>query len=436
MLTAAAPSMDQSPFFRRILHDRSKRKKKMDMKILFINSVYNWGSTGKIVRLLFTACEADGCEPAVCYGRTMTAARPEAEKNVYKFGLDWETRLHALLTRLTGRTGCFSHFSTLRLLKFMDEFQPDIVNLHEPHAYFLDLKPFFEYIKEHNIPLVYTFHCEFAFTGKCGHPLECENWKHGCGKCPHLKDYPKTLFFDRTASMLAEKNDLLHGQNMTLVCPSQWLADRTKQSILKDCDVRVIPNGIDTAVFKPQPAEELRRKLGIGNEKIVLAVAPDLSMEHKGIDKVLELAERMKGDAVRFVLVGKISDSMRFPENVTAVGRTENRLELAKYYSLADCFVICSDMENLPTTCIEAVCCGTPVAGFDVGGTKETAPEPLGRFCKYGDLDALENNVRFFLAHKPDAALFDAAREKYSLDEMYRRYRKIYDEMLRHGKGE
>ena len=398
------------------------------MKILFINSVYNWGSTGKIVHSLFTSCQADGIEAAVCYGRTMTAKEPEPEKNVFKFGLEWETKLHALLTRITGRTGCFSFFSTRRLIKFMDEFQPDVVNLHEPHAYFLNLRSFFEYLKKHDIPLVYTFHCEFAFTGKCGHPLECENWKNGCGSCPHLKDYPKTLFFDRTASMLREKKELFSGLRMTVVSPSKWLADRTAQSILRGSDIRVVPNGIDTSVFMPCDSEKLRKKPGLEGKKVVLAVAPDFSDPLKGTENLVKLAERLRDENIKMILVGKNADKFDFPDNVIKLGRTENQKELAEYYSLADCFVMCSVIENLSTTCLEAVCCGTPVAGFDVGGTKETAPGELGRFCKYGDLNALEENVRHFLSFKPNAKFFEDIRENYSLDKMYTQYKTIYNE--------
>ncbi len=406
------------------------------MKILFVNSVYNWGSTGKIVRSLFKACEEAGIDAAVCYGRTLSAEKPLPEKNVYKFGLDWETKLHAFLTRLTGRTGCYSYFSTRRLIKYIDEFKPDIVNLHEPHAYFLNLREFFEYLKKHDIPLVYTFHCEFAFTGKCGFSDECENWKRGCGNCPHLKNYPKSLFFDRTASMLAEKKELLDRQSMTVVCPSKWLAERAGQSFLSKYPIKVIANGIDTDIFRPRDTGNLRKKLNLHDEKIVLAVAPDWSDQRKGGAHVLKLAERMRAENVKFILVGKNECFSSLPENVLAVGRTENQLELAEYYSLADCFVICSDMENLPTTCLEAICCGTPVAGFDVGGTAETAPGELGRFCEYGDMEALEVNVRYFLEHKPDAGLFAAEREKHSLERMCRQYAETYTDLLSNVEGE
>ena len=401
------------------------------MKILFINSVYNWGSTGKIVHALFTSCEAEGIDAAVGYGRTMTAAKSAAEKNVYKFGLDWETKLHALLTRITGRTGCFSFFSTRRLLRFMEEFQPDVVNLHEPHAYFLNLKPFFRYLKKHHIPLVYTFHCEFAYTGKCGFSLGCDGWKTGCGNCPHLREYPASMFFDKTASMFREKKELLSSQNLTIVCPSGWLADRAEQSFLASYPVKVIPNGIDTEnVFFRRNSDRLREKLGCADTKIILAVAPDWADPRKGAEHLVKLAERFQGENVKMIFVGKNADKFAFPGNVIRIGRTEDQRELAEYYSMADVFVICSSMENLPTTCLEAVCCGAPVAGFDVGGTAETAPGETGRFGKYGDMDALEENVRHFLSFRPDAELFEELRKKYSLEEMCRQYQRVYREIL------
>ena len=395
------------------------------MKVLYIDVLCKSGSTGKIVYELCTRTLSDGIEAAVCHGRGPTPG----EDFTYKFGLDWETALHALLTRVTGRTGCYSFFSTRRLLKFMDKFQPDVVHLHEPHAYFINLRPFFDYLAAHKIPLVYTFHCEFAYTGKCGFSYECDRWKTGCGHCPHLRDYPSVLFSDATAAMHREKKELLSKQNMVIVCPSEWLAERVKASFLSKFPVRVIPNGIDTGVFSPADTQSLRKKLGLSDEKILLSVAPDFDDPRKGLDYVIKLAERFKNDKVRFYMIGKISEDIKLPENMVAVGRTESQKELAEYYSLADCYVICSDMENLPTTCLEAVCCGTPVAGFDAGGTKETAPAPTGSFCKFGDIDALEASVRNFLETPLPQNAFEVLRKKYSGEYMYSSYRKLFKEL-------
>jgi len=389
------------------------------------------GSTGKIVYELYTGAVAEGHEAAICYGR---GAKVQ-EENIFKFGLDWETKLHALLTRITGYTGCFSPLSTKRLIRFIDNFQPDIIHLHEPHAYFLNLKPFFEYVSEHNIPLVYTFHCEFAYTGKCGFAYDCDGYVTGCGSCPRLREYPKTVGPDRTADMHARKKKLLEGQNMLIACPSRWLAERSKKSFLRDFDTRVVRNGIDTEkTFYPRARDEydhLLRLHGIKDEKIVLALAPCfITDKRKGAEYVLKLARRMTGKGIRFILIGVDADIEDLPENVIALGRTENQRELAEYYSMADCFVICSDMENLPTTCLESVCCGTPVVGFDAGGTAETAPAPVGLFGPYGDMDALEKNLLTMLEQPPAAGEFERFRQEYSSAHMYEEYSKLYKEIL------
>ena len=401
------------------------------MKILYLDVLCKSGSTGKIVYELYRRARAEGHEAAVCYGR---GAKVE-EENIFKFGLDWETRLHALLTRLTGLTGCFSYFSTRRLLRYIDRFKPDIIHLHEPHAYFLNLKPFFTYISRHNIPLVYTFHCEFAYTGKCGYSYDCSRFETGCGSCPRLREYPKTLGPDFTSAMHAQKKALLCGLDMHIVTPSQWLADRAKRSFLRDCDMSVIRNGIDSEnVFYPRSGEEcerLKKLHGIKDEKVVLAVAPCfISDKRKGGEYVIKLAERMQQRNVRFVMVGVDGDIEPEPSDLIALGRTENQHELACWYSLADAFLICSDMENLPTTCLEAVCCGTGVVGFEGGGTAETAPAPLGLFCSYGDIDALEEKLLQMLQDPPDAALFEEMRRLYSSENMYREYSKLYKTFL------
>ena len=101
------------------------------MRILYINVNCKHSSTGKITYDLYTQSREAGHEAAVCYGRGPLVEEPD----IYKFGLDWETKFHALMTRLTGVNGCWSFFSTKRLLRFMDDYKPDVVHLHEPHAY-------------------------------------------------------------------------------------------------------------------------------------------------------------------------------------------------------------------------------------------------------------------------------------------------------------
>ena len=398
------------------------------MRILYINVICKHGSTGKITYDLYTQCKDDGHEAVVCYGRGAKLKEPD----VYKFGLDWETNVHALLTRLTGVNGCWSFFSTRRLLNFLDAFQPDVVHLHEPHAYFVNLQPLYDYFAKRNIPLVYTFHCEYAYTGKCGYAYDCERWKTGCGNCPQVREYPASFFFDFTKQMFRRKQAQWENlKKVVITTPSGWLADRVRCSFLKDRDIRVVYNGVDTKnVFYRRDTKALRAEHGLTDEKIVLTVAPKLMGERKGGRWVVQLARQMKDENIKFIMVGIEDMSQKFPDNVIPIARTANQHKLAEYYSMADCFVICSDKETFSMTCAESLCCGTPIAGFCSGAPETVFLQPHAVFGTYGDLDELEKNVKLQLNAAFDREkLAKEMQQLYSRDSMYENFMNIYKEL-------
>lgn len=279
-------------------YDKGGRKE----RILLIDVNCKQSSTGKIVYDLYQNIRADGRKAAICYGRGSLIE----EEDIFKFGIDTETKIHAGLARVTGYNGYFSPISTQRVINYIEEFKPDIIHIHELHAYFVNIKPLIECIKQKGIPVVWTFHCEYMYTGKCGHAYECSKFQTECHNCPAVKDYPKSMFIDKTKQMFRMKKKLLEDMDFTIVTPSQWLADRVKLSFLKEKDIKVIHNGIDTSVFHPTDTSDLRKELNIPDGyKIVLAVAPDIMSERKGGQWVLRLAERMRGQKVMFVLVGE-----------------------------------------------------------------------------------------------------------------------------------
>lgn len=279
------------------VYDREGRKE----RVLLIDVNCKFSSTGKIVYNLFKGLKEDGREAAICYGR----GDEIHEEGIYKFGLDWETNIHAGLARITGYNGCFSPLSTKRLIAYIEEFQPDVIHIHELHAYFVNIKPLLEYIKKRKIKVVWTFHCEYMYTGKCGHAYSCTNFIHGCGKCPAVHEYPKSLFIDRTKQMFSMKRKAMNGLDVEIVAPSEWLAKRVKISFLQNLKISIIHNGIDTNIFKEQNTKSLRNKLKIPSEnQVVLAVAPDIMSESKGGKWVLKLAESMKDKPITFILIG------------------------------------------------------------------------------------------------------------------------------------
>ena len=393
------------------------------MKILLIDVNCKNSSTGKIVYDLYQGINKEtNCEAAICYGRGPLIK----EKNIYKFGIDLETNIHAFLTRISGLTGCFSFFSTRRLIKYINEFKPDIIHIHELHAYFVNIKSLIEFLKKKNIPIIWTFHCEFMYTGKCGVSYECQQYITGCGKCPHLEKYPKVLFFDFTHYMWKQKKTLLqYYNNIIIITPSQWLADKVKQSFLRTKNIKIIHNGIDTSIFnKCATKEELKKELKIKENKIILSVASHITSDsNKGAHYIYQLAKEFINLGVHFILVGADEKSIIRKENITIIPTIKDQKKLARIYSGADAFLICSKKENFPTTLIEAQCCGLPVCGFDVGGIKETIISN-SYLCQFGDIQMLKKNLIKAMNDVYDASyalhFFSKSR---MLDEYFKLYR-------------
>ena len=394
------------------------------MKILLLDVNYKSGSTGKIVYDLKQELEKEGHEVLACYGR----GKKVAEKSVMKFAYAFETLIHAFLSRLTGLMGYFSYFSTRRLIKEIEKFEPDVVHIHETHSYFMNHLPLIEYLKKKNIKTVWTFHCEYMYTGNCGYAYDCNKWKNICKNCPDIKRYPKSLFFDFSYKMFLDKKRAFENfNNLTIVTPSKWLKDRTKESFLKNKRVEVIHNGINTEVFKPKDFTHLITKHNIGNKKVILSVAPDIMSDRKGGKWVVKLAEQCINLDYIFILIGVKDLNEKFPNNVIALGRTENQIELAEYYSLADIFLICSEKETFSMTCAEAISCGTPVIGFKSGAPETIFTEAI--FVDYGDIKELKKQLEKFLNDQEffyDRRISQEGIKKYSKNKMFKNYLNIY----------
>lgn len=385
------------------------------MEVLYIDVNYKNSSTGKIVHDLRNGLNTRGHEAYVAYGR----GPKTSDKNVFKFGLNFETGLHALLTRITGLTGCFSYFSTARLINYIKKTKPDIIHIHELHAYFVNIKKLIGYIQKAKIPVIWTFHCEFAYTGKCGYTLDCEKWKSQCEKCPQLKKYPKSCFFDFTRKMFEEKKKLLSNYEFTIVTPSKWLLQHVESSFLNKQKKLIVNNGIDSNVFKLYKSEQK-------NEKLVITVGQQIFSPIKGGKRVIELAKKMP--EVKFVIIG--GDKNEQPlDNLTIVQETRNQQELARWYSRANLFLMLSIKENFPTTCLEAQMCGTPILGFDAGGIKETSVSSENMFLPLNSSDEeLINGINFMINQKIDKQrLSDEATKMFSNEAMVLKYLEVYE---------
>jgi len=391
------------------------------MKVLQINVVCNSGSTGKIAYDIHSSLKDADYESAIVYGRGALLD----DLDCHRIASPKEVKTHAVLTRLTGYVGCFSPIATRKLLKFMDQYAPDVVHIHNLHGYYVNIAAVVNYLKQKNIKTVWTLHDEFMYTGKCGYSNECNKWQLECGNCPQVKEYPKSLFFDVTKAMHRQKKRFFEGfDNLTIVTPSKWLANRARQSFLGNKRIVVIPNGIDTSVFFPRETVDLDYKHDMS--KVILHVTADFDDLRKGGYFVIKLAERMPD--ISFVIVGNKNPIINVPSNILAIGRTENQNQLAQWYSLADVTLLTSKKETFSMVAAESLCCGSPVVGFDAGAPSEVAPEGYGVFTPYGDIIKLEKSIRYGLEGgllgKSECAEFGKA--KYSKEVMVHDYMELY----------
>ncbi|MGI6686168.1 MAG: hypothetical protein ACOX47_11995, partial [Bacillota bacterium] len=178
--------------------------------IIQINSV-NYGSTGSIMLNISNKAREKGFNVYVAYAKSRTNMRKSLENSIL-IGSVLERNLHLRLAYYTGLNGCFSKLGTQRFLKQVDRIRPSLIQLHNLHNCFINLKMLFEYIKEKNIPVVWTLHDCWAFTGQCPHFTEigCNKWKTGCSNCSQFYRYPASRV-DRTREMYALKKEWFTG---------------------------------------------------------------------------------------------------------------------------------------------------------------------------------------------------------------------------------
>ena len=327
---------------------------------------------------------------------------PEFRGHKY-FGSTFEAMFHTYAGMVSGMDGFFSVAATNELIRALKVYQPDIVHLHNIHGFCINFPALFKYLKENQIEVVWTLHDEWAFTGHCAcfTMASCDKWKTGCYRCPQIKAYPKS-YVDASKFMYAYKRKLFTSiKNMTIVTPSEWLAGIVKQSFLKEYPIKVINNGIDLSVFKPQ-SSNFREKYGIlENKFIVLGVAANWG-KRKGLDVFIELSKRLEQDKFQIVLVGteeKVDDQL--PKNIISIHRTQNQTELAEIYTAADLFVNPTREDNYPTVNMEAIACGTPVVTFDTGGSPECIDENCGCVVDCDDIDSLEKEIKRICLERP-----------------------------------
>jgi putative colanic acid biosynthesis glycosyltransferase len=401
------------------------------LKVLQINTSLNSGSTGRIASEIGDLLIKEGHESAIAYGRTAT----QSSSLGIRIG-DWKNIfIHVAATRLLDRHGFSSKEVTKILINRIIEFGPDVIHLHNIHGYYIHVGILFKYLKVAGIPIIWTFHDCWPFTGHCSFfdRVNCTKWQSRCFKCPLTYGYPKSWFFDNSKKNFDIKKSLFTGvSNMVLISPSSWLAQNLKCSFLKHYEIKVINNGVDLDIFKPIESTDARDRFKLKGKYIILGVA-NVWDRRKGLDDFVKL-RFLLDSCIEIVLVGLKSEQIKkLPDGIRGISRTENTEILAGLYSVADILVNPTYVDNFPTVNLEALACGTPVVSYNSGGSAEAIDSETGAVIPKGDLSNLKNSILDLLM-KDKKVISVSCRNRavkfYNKNDRFMDYISIYKESL------
>ena len=411
------------------------------MRILIINTSERTGGAAVAANRLMEALKNNGVK-----AKMLVRDKETDSLTVYGLSAKWRTQWNFLWERFV--IWVHLHFQREHLFEMdiancgvditkMPEFEEaDVIHLHWVNQGMLSLENIRKILATGK-PVVWTMHDIWPATAICHYARGCEAFHTECKNCPLL---PGSV--DLAHKVWKRKQRMLEGQRVTYVACSRWLAEEARKSaLLKGQVVTNIPNAIDTHVFRPQDKQKAREVLGLPTDKrIILFVSQRVTDPRKGmsyfVDAVRTLAEQhpeMKENTMVAILGGHAEDvAAQLALPVHALGYVSKPQRIVEVYNSADVFVLPSLEDNLPNTLMEAMACGVPCVGFQVGGIPEMINhQQNGYVAKFRDVDDLAAGIRYVLDEADYAQLSKQCVMKvahsYSQQSVANRYLEIYE---------
>lgn len=364
------------------------------MKILIVNAVCGNGSTGRICTDLHDMLIQKGHSSMVAYahGNPMRIV-PE---DTYRINNVKGYYIHNAISRITDRAGFYSKKATRQFIDFIKSYKPDLIHLHNLHGYYINIELLFNYLGSTKIPIVWTLHDCWAYTGHCTHYsyIGCRKWISGCYKCPQKSNYPKSFVYDNSKKNYINKKQLFTSlQSLSITTPSVWLADEVKKSFLGKFPIFTIYNGIDLEIFKPINSNILA-EIGIYNKKKILLSVASSWNSRKGLYDLIKLSSILDHSKYQQIIVGLTNKEIRnIPKEIIGISRTDSLEELVKLYSAADVFINPSYEETMGMVTAEALACGTPVIVYDKTAVPEIPDSNSGIIVDAGSIGGIINSL-------------------------------------------
>lgn len=355
------------------------------MKCVIINSTTKSISTGQILIGLYDWLVVKGIDTYFFYGRH-DDEKNKKDKRISRFCSRLSVMMHMLMSRLTGLQGYFSYFTTKRLIAKIKKIKPDFIVLGILHGYYINFITLFKFLKKHKINTYYFLFDEYPFLGKCAFFNNCMKFKSECSRCPAVHDFPSSWFFDRSKKIFLDKKQAYSNfSELTFVGFPYTISCAKKSAVLTDFSGNFCDFGWGLSLINSKHSNsEIFKKYNIPDNKTIILNVGRYSNERKGIKKYFyPIAQKLadRSDIV-FVHIGLDKTNVDIPKNVIALPFVNDQELLLSFYSFADLLVITSDNEGLPTVCVEALACGTPICGFKISGIPYVAPSPFGEYIE------------------------------------------------------
>lgn len=381
-------------------------------KILHINTVADsQNSVGAIMRSLSSYALSQGWDSRIACGRGDMSCVD------YPIGGFFSVMSHLAKSRVTDCEGWCSHGATVRFIKKVEEWHPDIVHLHNLHGHYLHVPTLFEWLNRMGMPVVITFHDLWWLTGHCAfyHHRECFPW-HGCFNCKYHKEEYPVSFFSRSRRNFERKRKLLKGlQRLTVVAPSLCTYKEIGKCLNKRIDI--IRHGINLDDFTASGTE---RRSGI------LAVATRWE-KRKNLDAINRLAESGLCNEPITVVGHLMGQTLH--ENIRYMPVVDMRDNLVKIYSSAKLFLIPSISETFGLTAVEAMASGTPVIANVESAVSEIVTPLSGRSIEMDDPAVVASTIDEMLADY-DSFNPRVTADFYNAERMGEDYMSLYSELL------
>lgn len=342
--------------------------------------------------------------------------------------------------RYTGREA-FDFPGSRRLLELPPQ-PPALLHCHNLHGGYFDLRVLPRLSAA--LPVVLTLHDAWLLSGHCAHSFGCQRWQTGCGSCPDLDIYP-AIRRDATADNWRRKREIFRRSRLWVATPSRWLMEKVERSMLAPAasERRVIPYGVDTALFRPGPREAARQQLGIPPQARVLLFTANGIRRNPWKDyqtlreAIQRVAQTPAGENVWFIALGEDAPEESIGRaRVRFIPYEKNPERVAGFYQAADIYVHAARIDTFPNTVLEALACGTPVVATAVGGIPEQVMEgETGFLTPPGDAAAMALRIQQLLADVQGRQAMGQraaadARRRFDLTRQVDAYLAWYQEIL------